>query len=265
MFVDSHCHLTDGNLISRLDSVLLDMAKAGVDRALTIGTTLPDSQCNLQLVQPYANLWCSVGVHPEESGEPQPTIDELVHLAANKKVVAIGETGLDYFHFPDQSREQLQWQHDRFETHIEAARRADLPLIIHSREAAEGSLAILSAAVQKTNTLRGVFHCFSENADVAKRVLDLGFYISLSGILTFKSAGMLRDVAKQLPRERVLIETDSPYLAPVPYRGKINTPAYVPYVAAELAKIWHTDIEEVAHVTSQNFDNLFTRVKNETT
>lgn len=265
MFVDSHCHLTDGKLLSKIDSVLQAMEKAGVSRALTVGTTLPDSVKNVQLVQRYSNLWCSVGVHPEEDKQPQPTVDELVRLAVNKKVVAIGETGLDYFHFPKQTRDQLKWQHERFETHIEAARQTDLPLIIHSRDAAHDSLPILEAAVEKNSSLRGVFHCFSENTDIAKRALDIGFYISFAGVITYKSAQILRDVAQYVPPERVLIETDSPWLTPVPYRGKMNTPAYVPYVAAELAKIWQTDEEEVGRVTTRNFDNLFTRVKNEKT
>lgn len=241
------------------------MEDAGVSHALCIGTTLADSERVQQLAHQYDTLWASVGVHPEEHHEPNPKLEQLLYYAAMPRVIAIGETGLDYYQFQSLTHQQLEWQRERFETHIEAARQSDLPLVIHTRAAADDTLAILKTAQQKSGTLRGVFHCFTETLQVAHEVLDLGFSISFSGILTFKNAVALREIAQQLPKEAVLIETDSPYLAPVPWRGKTNSPAYVPYVAAELAKIWQTDIEKVAEITTANFFKLFTKSKNEKT
>lgn len=265
MFIDSHCHLSDNLLLEQLEQILLQMDKSAVGHALCIGTTMADSGRVQQLAHQHDVLWASVGVHPEEDKEPNPTLDQLLYYAAMPRVIAIGETGLDYYQFQDAPREQLQWQRERFETHIEAARQSGLPLVIHTRSAADDTLAILKAAQQEAGVLRGVFHCFTETLEVAHAVLDLGFSISFSGILTFKNSLALREVAQQLPKDAVLIETDSPYLAPVPWRGKTNTPAYVPYVAAELAKLWQTGIEKVAEITTTNFYQLFTKAKNEKT
>lgn len=261
MFVDSHCHLSDPSLRSQINSVLQQMAQARVSRALCISTTLDDFDVVNQLVQQHDNLWASIGVHPEEDKQVQPTIDDLLSRVRNDKVVAIGETGLDYFHFSEHSHAQLQWQRDRFQVHIDAAREAKLPLIIHTREAAQDTLAQLKAAVNASGVTQGVIHCFTETPEIAKRALDLGFYISFTGILTFRNATQLREVAKMVPRDACLIETDSPYLAPVPYRGKTNTPALVPYVAAALADIWQIPVEDVAQQTSANFDRLFPKVR----
>lgn len=259
MFVDSHCHLSDPSLAGQIEQILQQMHNARVDRALCISTTLTDFSNVLALACQHSELWASVGVHPEEHKCPQPSKAELVKCALHDKVVAIGETGLDYFQFSDCSYEQMQWQRERFAVHIEAARETGLPLVIHTRGAAHDTLAQIKAAVNAAGNITGVFHCFTESADVARQALDLGFFISFSGILTFKNAGELRDVARMVPRDACLIETDSPYLAPVPYRGKLNTPVYVPYVAQALANLWQMDVEDVAQYTSRNFDCLFSK------
>ena len=207
----------------------------------------------------YDNFWCSAGVHPDNEGVREPSVDDLLALAARPKVVAIGETGLDYYRLGQRSVADMEWQRQRFRVHIRAARVTGLPLVIHTRSASADTLGVLKEESQ--GQAGGVFHCFTETAEVARAALDLGFHISFSGILTFKTAVDLRAVAAFVPLDRCLIETDSPYLAPVPYRGKVNSPAYVPWVARRLAEVKKLEVEEVAAATSRNFERLFSRTK----
>lgn len=255
MFVDSHCHLSFPELHARLDELRAAMAEAQVDRALCICTTLEEADAVQALAAGHDNFWASVGVHPDNEGVREPTVDELVRLAGRPRVVAIGETGLDYYRLGDRSLDDMAWQRDRFRVHIRAARATDLPLIIHTRSASEDTLRLLEEEGQ--GRVRGVFHCFTESQAVADAALALGFHISFSGILTFKNAGELREVAARVPLDRCLIETDSPYLAPVPYRGKLNQPAYVPFVAQQVAALKGLPVEAVAEATSRNFEQLF--------
>jgi TatD DNase family protein len=259
MFVDSHCHLNFPELRSRIDEIQSQMRAAQVDRALCICTTMEEFPQVHALATSHANLWCSAGVHPDTEGLAEPTVDDLLRWAALPRVVALGETGLDYYRLNGRTADQMQWQRDRFEVHIQAARQTGLPLVIHTRSASEDTLKLLKAAGEGAVT--GVFHCFTETAEVARAALDLGFYISFSGILTFKTAIELCDVAKWVPIERCLIETDSPYLAPVPHRGKVNSPAWVPHVAHKLAELKGMEVEDVARATSENFETLFPGVK----
>ena len=210
-----------------------------------------------------------MGVHPDNEGVQEPTLADLLGRSALPKVVGIGETGLDYFRLNGRTVADMAWQRDRYRIHIEAARLTDLPLVIHTRSASDDTLAILresgglgstSSGEDSRPAARGVFHCFTESMAVAKAALDMGFYISFSGIVTFKTAADLREVAAYVPMDRLLIETDSPYLAPVPHRGKTNSPALVPHVAAQIAQIKGMAIEEVARITSDNTDALFTRL-----
>jgi len=262
MFVDSHCHLSDGSLLPQLDTVLQQMHLAQVHAALCVSTTLDDLVTVQEVIEQYPHLWGSVGVHPSDlEGTVAVTKEQLIEKTAHEKIVAIGETGLDY-HWHDKNAEQgIGWQHDRFAMHIEAARATGLPLIIHTRDSIDDTLFILKQALNQPGTLKGVFHCFTENRENAKKALDLGFYLSFSGIVTFKNALELKEVARFAPRDACLIETDSPYLAPVPYRGKLNTPAYVPYVAAALADLWQMKVEQVGEITTQNFGRLFHKVQ----
>ena len=260
MFVDSHCHLSAPELVARMPEIRAAMAAASVDRALCICTTLAEFDDVHALATAYDNFWCSAGVHPDEEDSREPSVEELVALARRAKVVAIGETGLDYFRLAGRSIEAMEWQRKRFRVHIRAARLAALPLVIHTRSASADTLAVLRE--EEGGRAGGVFHCFTETADVARAALDLGFYISFSGILTFKNAVDLRAVAAFVPLDRCLIETDSPYLAPAPHRGKPNTPANVPLVAAQLAMVKGLPIEDIAAATSHNFDTLFMRGKN---
>lgn len=255
MYVDSHCHLSFPELSARIDHIRADMAAAGVDRALCICTTLEEFDAVHRLATTFDNFWASAGVHPDEEGVREPSIDDLLALAAKPRVVAIGETGLDYYRLNGRSVADMEWQRERFRVHIRASRACGKPLVIHTRSASADTLAVLRE--EGGGEARGVFHCFTETMDVARAALDLGFYISFSGILTFKTAGDLREVARYVPLERCLIETDSPYLAPVPYRGKTNTPAYVPYVAKQVALMKNVTPEEVAAITSSNFEKLF--------
>ena len=263
MFVDSHCHLNFPQLRDKLPQIRAAMAAAQVERALCICTTLEEFDAVHQLALDYDNFWASVGVHPDEEGVREPTQQELVALSQRPRVVAIGETGLDYYGMQERkggrSIADLEWQRTRFRTHIGAARAARKPLVIHTRSASADTLALLREQGEDggADSCGGVFHCFTESAEVARAALDLGYYISFSGILTFKSAQDLRDIAAFVPLERLLIETDSPYLAPVPYRGKTNSPAYVPYVAAQIAERRGMAVEQVAEVTSRNFQCLF--------
>jgi TatD DNase family protein len=231
------------------------MAVARVDRALAICTTLEEFDTVHGLAMRYDNLWATAGVHPDNEGVREPDVDGLMALARRDKVLAIGETGLDYYRLNGRSVEQMAWQRERFRVHIRAARAAAKPLVIHTRSASADTLAILRD--EQGADAGGVFHCFTETAEVARAALDLGFMISFSGILTFRNAEDLRDIARFVPLERCLIETDSPYLAPVPYRGKTNSPAYVPYVAAQLAQLKGLPVEDLARACSDNFDRLF--------
>ena len=255
MFVDSHCHLSFPELAGRIDELRASMRAAKVDRALCICTKLEEFETVHSLADRHDNFWCTVGVHPDSEGVLEPRLEDLVDRAAHTKVQAIGETGLDYYRLNGRSVEDMEWQRQRFRIHIRAARAARKPLVVHTRSASEDTLAILRE--EGADTVGGVFHCFTETAQVARAALDLGFHISFSGILTFRNAKELRDVASWVPLDRCLIETDSPYLAPVPYRGKLNQPAYVVHVAAALAELKGVGIEDVARSTSRNFERLF--------
>lgn len=263
MFVDSHCHLNFPELLSALPQIRQAMAQAQVDRALCICTTMEEFDEVHGLATRYDNFWATVGVHPDNEGVTEPGVQDLVDRAALPRVVAIGETGLDYYGMQERkggrSIADLEWQRQRFRTHIRAARACAKPLVIHTRSASDDTLAILREEGEDGagNRAGGVFHCFTESMAVARAALDLGYYISFSGILTFKSAHELREVAAFVPMERVLIETDSPYLAPVPYRGKTNNPSYVPYVAQQIAQLRGMALGDVAQATSANFERLF--------
>lgn len=260
MFTDSHCHLSFPELLAQLPQIRQAMREAGVDRALCICTTLEEFEEVHALATSYDNFWSSVGVHPDNEGVTEPTIDDLVQRSALPRVVGIGETGLDYFRLGERSVADMEWQRERFRVHIRAARQVSKPLIIHTRNASDDTIAILKEegeGAEAANRAGGVFHCFTESIAVARAALDLGFYISFSGILTFKTATDIREVAAFVPLDRILIETDSPYLAPVPYRGKTNNPSYVPYVAKLVADLKAQSLEVIAEATSRNFEALF--------
>jgi TatD DNase family protein len=266
MFTDSHCHLAMPELAHDLPAVRAAMAAAQVTRALCISTSMEEFPQVLDLAHRFDGIWASVGVHPDHEGVLEPTEDELVAAAADPRVVAIGETGLDYYQMDQRkggrTTADLDWQRTRFRTHIRAARRAGKPLVIHTRAATEDTLRILreegvGQGAGAWDKAPGVFHCFTETETIARAALDMGFYLSFSGIVTFKNAQTLQDVARDAPSERILIETDAPYLAPVPMRGKINSPAYVPHVAAKLAELRGTTPEAIGNITSANFDALF--------
>jgi len=253
MYVDSHCHLSFPELSAKLPEIRAAMAAAQVDRALCICTTLEEFEAVHALAAAHDNFWCSAGVHPDNENVHEPSLDELLALAARDKVVAIGETGLDYYRLNGRSVADMEWQRERFRVHIRAAKASGLALVVHTRSASDDTLAIL----KEEGAENGVFHCFTETDAVARAALDLGFHISFSGILTFKTAAALREVARWVPLERCLIETDSPYLAPVPYRGKTNSPAYVPFVAQQIAELKGLAVEQIAAATSANFERLF--------
>lgn len=255
MYVDSHCHLSFDGLHERIDDVRAAMAAADVDRALVICTTLEEFDVVHALALRFDNFWASVGVHPDNEGVREPTLDDLLQRAALPRVVAIGETGLDYYRLGERTVADMAWQRERFRVHIRAARTCGKPLIIHTRSASADTLGILQE--EGGGQPGGVFHCFTETAEVARAALDLGFFISFSGILTFRNAQDLRDVARFVPLDRLLIETDSPYLAPVPFRGKTNQPAYVPFVARQLAALKELPLATIAAATSANFERLF--------
>lgn len=260
MFTDSHCHLSFPELAGDLPRIRQAMQDASVGRALCICTTLEEFPTVHALALQYENFWATVGVHPDnEDVLEEPSVADLVSRAQLPRVVGIGETGLDYYRLGARSIGDMQWQRDRFAVHIRAARRIDLPLVVHTRSSAADTLGMLTSDGQDGAGLpaRGVFHCFTESLEVARSVLDLGFYISFSGILTFKSASDIRDVARFVPLDRVLIETDSPYLAPVPFRGRTNNPSYVPMVAQQLAIVKERTLEQIAQATNDNFEALF--------
>ncbi len=255
MFIDSHCHLIFPELQAQLPKILAEMQAAQVDQAICICTTMEEFPGVAQLAADHPQLWATVGVHPDNEDVHEPDVAELLLAAQNPKVVAIGETGLDYYRLNGRRLDDMEWQRDRFRVHIRAARAAKKPLVIHTRSSALDTLRVLDE--EGGEQVGGVFHCFTESAEIALAAIERGFYVSFSGILTFKNAQALRDVAQVLPLEKLLIETDSPYLAPVPYRGRLNSPAYVPYVAAALAELKGCSVEELAAQTSANCRRLF--------
>jgi len=266
MFIDSHCHLVFPELMSQMPAILEAMKHAQVDRALCICTTLEEFDAVHRLALEHSMLWSTVGVHPDNEGVTEPTLEDLMTRGQLERVVGVGETGLDYYRLGSRTTSDMQWQRDRFRTHIRAARQLKKPLVIHTRNASDDTLSILREEGEdgSAGSAGGVFHCFTEAKEVARQALDLGFYISFSGILTFKNAQDIRDVAAFVPMDRLLIETDSPYLAPVPHRGKTNQPAFVPYVAAQIANLKNTTAEEVGRMTSENFLRLFVDVGRQT-
>lgn len=251
MLFDSHCHLDFPGLIEDLDAVLARMAEAGVGEAVCIAVSRPEWPRVLALAERDPRLWATVGVHPDTREGDEPDIDALTATAAHPRVVAIGETGLDYYrHTGD-----LEWQRERFRTHIRAARRCGRPLVIHTRAAAADTLRLMRE--EGADAVGGVMHCFTETWETARAALDLGFHISFSGIVTFRNAGELREVAARVPDERLLIETDAPYLAPVPHRGRTNEPAFVRHVAEQVAALRGSTLEAIAALTTTNARRLF--------
>lgn len=248
--------------MQNIDTIRADMQQAQVTRALVISTSLERFHEVHALATTYDNFWATVGVHPDNDHVQEPSLDDLLERAKLPRVVGIGETGLDYFRLEGRSVADMEWQRERFRTHIRAAQHTQLPLIIHTRSASDDTIRLLKEEGEdgSAGSAGGVFHCFTETAEVARAGLDLGFYISFSGILTFKNAQDLRDVAQFVPLERILIETDSPYLAPVPFRGKTNNPSYVPFVAQQIADIKGITVQAVAEATSRNFDQLFSAI-----
>ena len=265
MYIDSHCHLNFPELHEQLPQILDAMQAAQVHQAVVISTTMEEFPAVQSLAAQHPHLWATVGVDPDNEGVREPSLQDLLDGAALPKVIAMGETGLDYYQMDERKGGRtvadLEWQRERFRTHIRAARQVQLPLVIHTRSASDDTIAILKEEGEQggAGCAGGVFHCFTESMAVARAALDLGFYISFSGILTFKSAADLREVAKFVPEERFLIETDSPYLAPVPYRGKTNTPAYVPFVAKQLAELRGCSAEDIGRQSTLNFHRLFAR------
>ena len=251
MLVDSHCHLNFPELSGRIDEALALMRDNQVTHALCVSVTLQEFPQVRALAERFPHIYGSVGVHPDYPDVPVVTEEELVSLADHPKIVAIGETGLDYFRIKD----NCEWQRERFRTHIRAAHRSGKPLIIHMREAAADTLRIMHE--ERAGEVGGVMHCFTENWEVAQAAMDLGFYISFSGIVTFKNARALKEVARRVPLERMLIETDAPYLAPVPFRGKTNEPGFVRHVAEEIARLRDIPFDQVASATTGNFFKLF--------
>jgi len=251
MFIDSHCHLDFPDLANNLDELLRKMQENEVTHALCVSVNLQDFPRVLALAEHHENLFASVGVHPDYENLIEPDAAQLANLAKHPKIIAIGETGLDYFRL----KGDLEWQRERFRQHIRAARQSSKPLIIHTRSAAEDTLRIMQE--EGADEIGGVMHCFTESWDVAQKAIEMNFYISFSGIVTFKNAVALKEVAKKIQLDRMLIETDSPYLAPVPFRGKLNQPAFVRHVAEEIAQLRAVDLEEIATATTDNFFNLF--------
>lgn len=251
MLVDSHCHLNFPEFTENMPAVLQAMRDNGVNHALCIGVTLEKFPQVLAIAEAYENIWASVGIHPDNENVEEADVERLLTLADHPRVVGIGETGLDYFRLTG----DLEWQRDRFRRHIRAAIACGKPLVIHTRNAAEDTLRIMRE--EGADRCGGVMHCFTESQEVADQAMELGFYISLSGIVTFKNAVALKDVAKNIPLDRMLVETDSPYLAPVPFRGKTNQPAYVRHVAEHIADLRGISLDKVAAATTENFFRLF--------
>ena len=254
MFIDSHCHLDRIDLTpynNNFDTFVQAARTAQIQHMLCIAIDLESYPDMLQLVGPYQDISLSVGVHPNVTDGREPTVDELLDLAKNEKVIAVGETGLDYF----RSEGNLEWQHQRFRNHINVAKTLNKPLIIHTREAGHDSLDVLRQ--EGADQVGGIIHCFTEDWAYAEKALDLNFYISFSGIVTFKNALAIKEVAQKVPADRFLIETDSPYLAPVPYRGKPNYPTYVRHVAEHIAELRDTTVDAIAELSRNNFYRLF--------
>jgi TatD DNase family protein len=251
MLVDSHCHLDFDEFRDRIPEVLAEMAGAGVSHALCISVTLSEFPRVRALAEAHSNLFATVGVHPDYPDAGPVGVEELVQRADHPRILAIGETGLDYYRLQG----DLEWQRERFRNHIRAARECGKPLVVHTRAAAEDTLRIMRE--ERAAEVGGVMHCFTESLEVARAAVEMGFLISFSGIVTFKSAADLRETAKALPLDRILVETDAPYLAPVPHRGKVNQPAFVRFVAEELARLRNTDLADIARATTANFAALF--------
>jgi TatD DNase family protein len=257
MFIDSHCHLTFPELAADLDGVLARMRENAVTHALCVCVTLEDYPQVRALAERYPHIFGSVGVHPDYEDVPAVDPAELARLTDHPKIIAIGETGLDYYRL----KGDLEWQRDRFRNHVRAARLCGKPLIIHCREAAADTLRILRE--EGADAVGGVMHCFTESWEVAQGAMELGFYISFSGIVTFKNAQALKAVAVKVPLDRLMIETDSPYLAPVPHRGKVNEPGLVRHVAAEIARLRDLPLDQVGAASHDNFKKLFNVLRNE--
>ena len=256
MFIDSHCHLDFPELVADRDAVLQLMRENRVTHALTISTTLKTFPDVLKVAEANDNMWCSAGVHPDEQvDDREASLEELLAMADHPKVVAIGETGLDYYRLP----EPLDWQRERFRVHIRAAKQCGKPLVIHTRNSSADTLRLMKE--EGAAEAGGVMHCFTESREVADAAMAMNFYISFSGIVTFKSAKELKDVAVHVPLERMLIETDSPYHAPTPFRGKMNQPGYVRYVAEHIASLRGISVEEIATATTANFFKLFSQAR----
>ncbi|MDD5175688.1 MAG: TatD family hydrolase [Sterolibacterium sp.] len=251
MLVDSHCHLDFPEFSGRLDQVIDLMNKNGVGYALCAGVTLERLPAMLALVETYPRLFAAVGVHPDNQEGKEPDVNTIAELTLHPKVVAIGETGLDYSRLEG----DLTWQRDRFRTHIRAAIQAGKPLIIHTRASAKDTLRLMRE--EQAERVGGVMHCFTETMEIAEAAIEMGFLISFSGIVSFKNAKSLKDVARQIPLDRMLIETDAPYLAPVPHRGKTNEPGYVLHVAEEISRLRGISLDSIADATTRNFFNLF--------
>lgn len=256
MFVDSHCHLDFPELAAQYPEIRQRMLQNQVNLALCVSVNLPDWPGLMRMVEAHDELWASVGVHPDYEDTLEPTVEDLLSRSQHDKVVAIGETGLDYYRLQG----DLEWQRERFRNHIRASKQTGLPLIIHTRSASDDTITIMRE--EGADVAGGVMHCFTESWEVARAALDLNFYISFSGIVTFKSASELQEVAKKVPMDRILIETDSPYLAPVPYRGKRNDPSYVVHVAEKIADLRGMTLSSVEEQTTSNFLNLFNKIKN---
>ncbi|MBU3575591.1 TatD family hydrolase [Polynucleobacter sp. UK-Mo-2m-Kol15] len=255
MFIDSHCHLDFPEFQARLPEVLSNMAACKVSHALCVSVDIPDFPKVKKLAEDHPHLYASVGVHPDYEDTPEPSFEFLVEQARHPKIVAIGETGLDYYRMGERSYESMEWQRDRFRTHIRASIASQKPLIIHTRSSSLDTLKILKE--EGADQIGGVMHCFTESTEVAIAAMEMGFYISFSGIVTFKSAKDLQDTCKHVPLDRMLIETDSPYLAPIPYRGKTNEPAWVSKVGEFIAQLKGISIESLAEHTSNNFFQCF--------
>jgi TatD DNase family protein len=255
MYIDSHCHLDFPEFAKNFDEILENMKAAKVEKALCISVDIPDFPKVFELAKKYPHLYASVGVHPDYEDTPEPSVDWLVSVASHPKVIAIGETGLDYYRIGERSYEEMEWQRDRFRVHIRAAIESDLPLIIHTRSASEDTIKILKE--EGADRVGGVMHCFTESKEVAKAAMELGFYISFSGIVTFKNALEIKDTCRFVPLDRLLIETDSPYLAPIPHRGKTNQPAWVSHVAEYVAELKGISATELGQITTSNFHQLF--------
>jgi TatD DNase family protein len=259
MYIDSHCHINFPELAARMPELLAKMDENKVTHALCVSVDLPDFPQVLALAEQYPHIYASVGVHPDYVDTPEPSVEQLVALSDNPKIIAIGETGLDYFRLEG----DLEWQRERFRTHIKASRITRKPLIIHTRAASEDTIRVMREERAGTDQggVAGVMHCFTESLEVAEAALAMGFYISFSGIVTFKSAKDLQAVARAVPLERILIETDSPYLAPVPHRGKMNEPGFVKHVAEFIADLKEIPLAQVAQQTTDNFFNLFSTIQ----